>query len=68
LFSLPEHAKASLRVYDLLGREVATLIDDTLSPGEYRARFDASNLSSGVYFYRLTAGSYMAIKKMSLLK
>lgn len=68
LFSLPEHAKASLRVYDLLGREVATLIDDTLSPGEYRARFDASNLSSGVYFYRLTAGSYVAIKKMSLLK
>jgi hypothetical protein len=67
-FSIPEQVSVTLRVYDILGREVATLVNDTLKPGEYRAQFDASGLSSGVYFYRLTAGSYVAIKKMSLLR
>jgi len=67
-FSIPEQVGVTLRVYDILGREVATLVNDTLKPGEYGAQFDASGLSSGVYFYRLTAGSYVAIKKMSLLR
>jgi hypothetical protein len=67
-FSLPEQEKVTLRIYDVLGREVATLIDDTLQPGEYRTQFDASGVSSGVYFYRLIAGGYVSTKKMSVVK
>ena len=58
----------SLRVYDVLGREVATLVDEELTAGEHVARFDASSLASGVYFYRLTSGSFSATRKLLLLK
>ncbi len=54
--------------YDVLGREVATLLNARQAPGTYEVRFDGSNLSSGVYFYRLTAGSYTAVRKMTLMK
>ncbi|MCL4550296.1 MAG: T9SS type A sorting domain-containing protein [Bacteroidetes bacterium] len=64
-----------LKVYDLLGREVATLVDEEKSPGNYEVKFDpdksgqaGTNLPSGVYFYRLSAGSYSEMKKMILLK
>ena len=57
-----------LKVYDVLGREVATLVNKQQQPGNYEVEFDASNLSSGVYFYRLTAGSFVETKKMILLK
>jgi uncharacterized lipoprotein YddW (UPF0748 family) len=67
-FSIPEQVGVTLHVYDILGREVATLLNDTLRPGEYKAQFDASNLSSGVYFYRLAAGSFVAVKRMSLVR
>ena len=54
----------SLRVYDVLGREVATLVNETKPAGEYTVHFDATNLTSGVYYYRLTAGAFSETKKM----
>ncbi len=58
----------TLKVYDFLGREVATLVNKKESQGIYSVTFDASKLSSGVYFYRLTAGKYMSTKRMMLIK
>jgi hypothetical protein len=57
-----------LAVYDLLGREVAVLVDGKKAPGNYRVEFDGSNLSSGVYIYRLSAGDYVESKRMILLR
>ncbi len=57
-----------LKVYDLLGREVATLVNEVKQPGEYTQTFDATDLPSGVYFYRLTAGSFTETKRMLLLR
>ncbi len=57
-----------LKVYDLLGREVATLVNGTKSPGNYEVNFNASSLASGIYFYRLQAGKFVQTKKMILLK
>ena len=57
-----------LKVYDALGREVATLVNELKSPGEYTVRFDATELSSGIYFYKLKAGSFVEAKKMIILK
>jgi hypothetical protein len=58
----------SLIVYDLLGNEIATLVDENKPAGKHEATFNASGLSSGIYFYRLRAGSFTEIKKMILLK
>jgi hypothetical protein len=57
-----------LKVYDLLGNEVATLVNEEKPPGTYEAEFNAENLSSGIYFYQLTAGAFSEKKKMILLK
>ena len=57
-----------LAVYDVLGREVAVLASGSYPAGKYAFTFDGSNLSSGTYFYRLTAGNFTAVRKMSLLK
>jgi hypothetical protein len=57
-----------LKIYDILGREVATLVNKQQSPGNYDVEFNASNLSSGVYFYKLTAGELVETRKMLLLK
>ena len=57
-----------LKVYDMLGNEVATLVNEQKSAGNYEVKFNAVNLSSGVYFYKLKAGSFVDIKKMILLK
>jgi uncharacterized delta-60 repeat protein len=61
-------ANVTLKVYDILGREVAVLINKEQAPGNYSVKFDASNLTSGLYFYRLTAGKFTSVKKMMLLK
>ncbi len=61
-------ALSVLKVYDVLGNEVATLVDEHLEAGKYEVTFDASNLTSGIYFYRLQAGSFIETKKMILLK
>jgi len=67
-FRIPEYSDVKLQVFDLLGVEVATLIDERKAPGEYRLRFDAGGLASGTYLYRLTAGKYVETKKMVLMK
>ena len=58
----------TLKVYDVSGKEVATLVDEKKAPGVYEVAFNAGGLSSGVYFYRLQAGSYQAMRKMMLIK
>ena len=57
-----------LKVYDILGNEVATLVNELKPAGNYEVEFNASKLSSGVYFYRLQAGDFMSTKKLMLLK
>ena len=52
----------------MLGREVSTLINEEQQPGVYEVEFDASNLSSGIYFYKITAGNFSETKKLVLLK
>ncbi|MFZ4619326.1 MAG: T9SS type A sorting domain-containing protein [Bacteroidota bacterium] len=67
-FSVPTTVKVVLRVYDAIGREVSTLADGYREPGFYTEYFDGSKLASGVYYYKLTAGSFSEIKKMLLVK
>ncbi|HXX62217.1 MAG TPA: T9SS type A sorting domain-containing protein, partial [Bacteroidota bacterium] len=67
-FDVPEQGSVSLKVYDILGREVRTLIDGQLRAGHYQMPFDGTALASGVYFYRLQFGTHMLVKKMLLLK
>jgi hypothetical protein len=67
-FSLPTASKVSLKVYNVIGQEVATLVNEEMKAGNYQVKFNASNLSSGVYFYRLAAGSFVMNKKFTLLK
>ena len=57
-----------LKVYDLLGREVAVLVDEFKAPGDYQVEFDASGLSSGVYVYKLSAGGKSQTRKLVLLR
>ncbi|MCU0406462.1 MAG: T9SS type A sorting domain-containing protein [Ignavibacteriaceae bacterium] len=58
----------TLKVYDLLGKEVATLVNEEKPAGEYEVEFDGSSLTSGIYFYQLKAGSFVEARKMVLLK
>ena len=58
----------SIKVYDLLGREVATLVSEEKPAGEYELEFNAVNLPSGIYFYQLRAGDYSETKKMVLIR
>ncbi|MFN3562436.1 MAG: T9SS type A sorting domain-containing protein, partial [Chloroherpetonaceae bacterium] len=67
-YELPERADVTLKVYDVLGREVATLVNAAQGQGSYQVPFNAANLASGIYFYRLKAGSFMQTKKMLLVK
>ena len=63
-----EEGFVTLKVYDVLGREIKTLVNKKQSPGTYTVEFNAANLPSGLYFYKLTAGSFSQTKKMLLLK
>jgi hypothetical protein len=67
-FSLSRSSDVSLKVYDILGKEVATLVSGAMGEGTYTATFDARELSSGLYFYTLRAGSFVETKKMMLTK
>ncbi len=67
-YSISSNGNVQLKVYDILGREVATLVNETKVPGNYKVNFNASNLASGVYFYRLQTGSFVQTKKMVLMK
>ncbi len=67
-YSIPETGYIKLKVYDILGNEVATLVKEEKTPGNYSVEWDASSLASGVYFYRIQAGSFVDTKKMILIK
>jgi hypothetical protein len=67
-FRIKNSDLVTLKVYDLLGREVAVLVHEVKNPGTYTARFDGSRLVSGVYCYRLTAGGSVLTRKMLLLR
>jgi len=67
-FAIPAASDVTLTVYDMLGRQVAVLVNGTLSAGTHTATFDASNLSSGTYMYRLQAGNFVETSKMMLIK
>ena len=67
-YQLSEFSNVRLAVYDLLGHEVAVLVNENKAPGTYQVRFDAAGLPSGVYFYRMTAGSFSATRRLILLR
>jgi hypothetical protein len=67
-YSVPEVSFISLKVFDVLGNEVATLVNEEKSSGSYKVEFNASTLPSGIYFYILQAGSFVSTKKMVLMK
>jgi hypothetical protein len=67
-FSVAKSQLVSLKIYDVLGREVATLVNEQMNPGTYTVQWNASNLSSGVYFYRLHSGSFVQTMKLMLMK
>jgi hypothetical protein len=67
-YLIPADGFVTLRVYDVLGKEVATLVNGQKPSGRYNVQFDGSNLSSGIYFYKISAGDYSATKKLILMK
>jgi hypothetical protein len=67
-FELPKESRVKLSVFDILGREVSALVDERRDAGIFEVRFDGSGLASGVYFYRLQAGTYVETKKLLLLR
>jgi hypothetical protein len=67
-FSIPEVNKVTLKLYNLLGNEVATLVNEYKNPGKYSIEFNGSNMTSGVYMYSLNAGNFTAVKKLVLVK
>lgn len=67
-YSVSERSNVNLVVYDLLGREVAALVNEVKEPGSYKVNFNASNLPSGVYTYRIQSGNFVQTKKMMLMK
>jgi len=67
-FNVPNESRVTLKVYNILGSEVATLVNGMKPAGTYNITFNASNLASGVYFYQLKAGNFVATKKLLLLK
>ncbi len=67
-FSIPKAGLVTLKVYDLLGQEVTTLVNEELAAGTYKTDFDASNLTSGIYFYTIRSNNFIDTKKMTLVK
>jgi hypothetical protein len=67
-YQLPANSFVTLKVYDIMGKEVATLVNEMKQAGTYDVNFEAANLPSGTYFYRMIAGSFTDVKKMTILK
>jgi hypothetical protein len=65
---MPVSGKASLKIFDMLGREVATLVDEVKEAGTYNVSFNGKAFTSGAYFYRFQSRDYVKIKKMILMK
>jgi len=67
-FTISSKQFVSLKVYDVLGNEIATLVNEEKTAGDYKVEFDGTGLPSEIYFYRLQAGSFIETKKMVLLR
>jgi len=67
-YSIPEASFTSIKIYDALGNQVSSLVNETKTAGTYEVMFNATNLSSGIYYYELQAGSFTQTKKMILTK
>jgi spore coat protein A len=67
-FTVPQNTQVTLKIFDVLGKEVSTLINQVVPGGNHEVQFDATGLPSGVYFYNLTAGNFVENKKMMLMK
>jgi len=67
-YGLPNRSLVALAVFNILGQQVASLVHGPQEAGSYEVKFDGSNLASGVYFYRLTAGDFVQSRKLLLLK
>jgi hypothetical protein len=67
-FSLPQSGHITVKVYNVLGAEVATLVDGVVEAGNHAVTFDGSRLASGVYLYRLEAGRFSAVRRTLLVK
>jgi hypothetical protein len=65
---MPTAGHVVLKVYDILGRDVETLVDEEKSAGNYKLTFNGSRLASGMYFYQLKTGAYLQTKKLMLIK
>jgi len=67
-FALPKQSNVTLKLFDILGREIATLVDAELESGVHKINFDGKHLASGIYFYRIHADGFLKTKKLMLLK
>jgi len=67
-FALPKSGLVSLKVYDMLGKEVATLVNEVKSAGTYAVDFNGASLSSGMYFYKISVNGFSDVKKMLMIK
>ncbi|UCE17138.1 MAG: T9SS type A sorting domain-containing protein, partial [Gemmatimonadota bacterium] len=67
-YSVAGNVRTTLKVYNVLGQELATLVDKVVEPGHYSVTWDASDVASGIYFYRLDAGDFSDTKRMVLMK
>jgi archaellum component FlaG (FlaF/FlaG flagellin family) len=67
-YEIPKTSPVLIKVYDIIGREVAVLVNEVKEPGMYQVSFDSKNLASGIYIYKMVAGNFTSVKKMNLLK
>jgi len=67
-FAIPKQGFVTMKIYDVLGREVRTLVNEVKQAGNYTVDFNAAEFASGVYFYKLTSGDFSDIKRMILVK
>ncbi len=67
-YAIPSKVFVTLKIFDIVGREIATIVSKELAAGNYIEQWDAANISSGVYFYRLQAGYFSTTKKLLLVK
>ncbi len=67
-YNVPRTSHVSLKVYNILGKEITTLVNEVQQPGSYRVVFNGGNLTSGVYYYQMKSGSFDLVKKMILIR
>lgn len=67
-YQLPEASQVSIKIFDILGKEIATLVNEFKEAGAYEVEFNSTGLASGIYFYRMSGGGFVSVKKMNILK